>query len=208
MDQANPTTIAVADTTAAVVSTDTTQTAVATQQAQTAQTDTTAQDQTQQTQTAAPESYADFNVPENVAVDVELMGEFKSAAKDIGLSQEQAQHLASMGAKMAQKITEQAATAQAERTAAWEAETLADKEIGGAQLEANLATAKKALDAFGSPELNTLLAESGIGNHPAVIKAFVKAGKAMSEDTLMPSSARVPDAQTSIAQKLYPNMNP
>jgi hypothetical protein len=164
--------------------------------------------ETAATAPAAPEAYADFDVPETVIVDTELMGEFKSAAKDIGLSQEQAQHLASMGAKMAQKITEQAATAQAERIAAWEAETKADKEIGGAQLEANLATAKKALDAFGSPELSTLLVETGIGNHPAIIKAFVKAGKAMSEDTLMPSSAQVPSAQTSIAQKLYPNMNP
>jgi hypothetical protein len=164
--------------------------------------------ETAATAPAAPEAYTDFDVPETVIVDTELMGEFKSAAKDIGLSQEQAQHLASMGAKMAQKITEQAATAQAERIAAWEAETKADKDIGGAQLEANLATAKKALDAFGSPELNELLVETGIGNHPAIIKAFVKAGQAMSEDTLMPSSAQVPSAQTSIAQKLYPNMNP
>lgn len=207
MDQANPT-AAATDTSAAATSTETTQTTADTQQTQTAPTGTTAQDQTQQPQTAAPETYADFDVPENVIVDTELMGEFKSAAKDIGLTQEQAQHLASMGAKMAQKITEQAANAHAERIATWEAETKADKDIGGAQLEANLATAKKALDAFGSPELNQLLVESGIGNHPAVIKAFVKAGKAMSEDTLMPSSAQVPGAQTSIAQKLYPNMNP
>jgi len=201
MDQANPTATAATETAPAAPVTAPEATPAPTQAAP-------AQPEATPAPSTAPETYADFDVPENVIVDTELMGQFKSAAKDIGLSQEQAQHLASMGAVMAQKITEQAATAQTERVAAWEAETKADKEIGGAALDANLSLAKKALDAFGSPELNQLLADSGIGNHPAIIKAFVKAGKAMSEDTLMPSSAQVPGAQTSIAQKLYPNMNP
>ena len=201
MDQSNPTAAAATETAPAAPVTAPEATPAPTQAAP-------AQPEATPAPSTAPETYADFDVPENVIVDTELMGQFKSAAKDIGLSQEQAQHLASMGAVMAQKITEQAATAQAERIAAWEAETKADKEIGGAALDANLSLAKKALDAFGSPELNQLLADSGIGNHPAIIKAFVKAGKAMSEDTLMPSSAQVPGAQTSIAQKLYPNMNP
>lgn len=201
MDQINPT---------VPVTTETTPEGADTQQTQTTEAgaDTQQTAAQGQTQGGAPETYADFDVPENVIVDNELMGEFKLAAKDIGLSQEKAQHLANMGAKMSQRIIEHAANVQAERIAAWEAETRADKEIGGAALDANLSLAKKALDAFGSPELNQLLADSGIGNHPSIIKAFIKVGKAISEDTLMPSSARSPSAQTSIAQKLYPNMNP
>jgi len=159
-------------------------------------------------ETASTSDYADFQLPEGVAMDEQLFGEFTKTAKDIGLSQDQAQSLVSMGAQLSQKIMNQAMSDQAARVTAWADETRNDKEIGGEKLQENLATAKKAMDAFGSDELIAVLDSTGLGNHPAIIKAFVKAGKAMSEDTLMPGGARVPTAQTSLAQKLYPNMNP
>lgn len=48
----------------------------------------------------------------------------------------------------------------------WVASAKADAEFGGEKLAANLATAKKALDTFGSTELRTLLNQSGLGDHP------------------------------------------
>lgn len=156
----------------------------------------------------APEQYAAFEVPDGVVMDTEMLGEFMVAAKDIGLKQEQAQHLVTMGATLAQRITENAALAEAARIAAWEAETRNDKEIGGEQLDANLSLAKRAMEAFGSDALMNVLNETGLGNHPAIIKAFVKAGKAISEDTLMPGGAQVPAEKKSLAQTLYPHMNP
>lgn len=157
---------------------------------------------------ASTSDYAEFQLPEGLSLDERLFGEFTKTAKEIGLNQDQAQTLVNMGAQLSQKIMDQAQADHVQRVNSWAEETRNDKEIGGEQLQANLATAKKAMDAFGSDELIAVLDSTGLGNHPAIIKAFVKAGKAMSEDTLMPGGAQVPTAQKSLAQTLYPNMNP
>jgi hypothetical protein len=52
-------------------------------------------------------------------------------------------------------------------------------------LAENLSVAKKALDAFGSPELRVLLEQSGLGNNPEVIRFMFRAGKAISEDSFV-----------------------
>ncbi|WP_026601471.1 hypothetical protein [Methylomonas sp. 11b] len=160
------------------------------------------------TKTGAPEDYADFELPEGALPDPELMTEYKKAAKEIGLTQEQAQNLAQMGAKMAEKITAQAMAAHEQRVANWEAETKADPEIGGEQLQANLSVIPPVLKAFGSENLVNFMNETGIGNHPEFVKFFVKVGKAMSEDTLLPGGSTTPGGQKTLAQTLYPNMNP
>jgi hypothetical protein len=63
-----------------------------------------------------------------------------------------------------------------------------DKEFGGPALAENLSVAKKALDAFGTAELRTLLNESGLGNHPEIVRLFFRAGKAISEDRVVTGS--------------------
>jgi hypothetical protein len=42
--------------------------------------------------------------------------------------------------------------------------------------------AKRALDEFGTPELNQVLKDFGIGNHVEFIRVFSKIGQAMAED--------------------------
>jgi hypothetical protein len=60
--------------------------------------------------------------------------------------------------------------------AEWIDETKADKEIGGDKLDATLATAKRALDAYGSPQFIEMLNQSGLGNHPEVVRFCAKVG--------------------------------
>jgi hypothetical protein len=79
-----------------------------------------------------------------------------------------------------------------------------DRDIGGANLAQNLAVAKKALDQFGSPELVQLLNATGIGNNVHVIRAFLKAGQAISEDRFVKGSAA---STRDPARVLYPNMS-
>lgn len=76
----------------------------------------------------------------------------------------------------------------------------ADKEIGGDKLTASLSKAQQALETFGTPELKEYLNETGLGNHPELVKAFVKIGKAMSEDNMV-SAANT--GQRSAAEVLY-----
>lgn len=154
----------------------------------------------------APEEYADFQLPEGVQLDAELTSDLKAVAKELNLTQEQAQKLADLAADKTQGIGARQMEAIQAAQAQWTADAKADKEFGGENLAENLAVATKALDQFGTPELRTLLNESGLGNHPEIIRAFYRAGKAISEDRFIPSGngGRAGGARDA-AKSLYPN---
>jgi hypothetical protein len=65
----------------------------------------------------------------------------------------------------------------------WSDETTSDPEIGGTNLDASIAHARKALDVHGSPELRQLLGPlsaggTGIGNNVAMLRFLAKVGRA------------------------------
>lgn len=155
----------------------------------------------------APEKY-EFKAPEGVTLDPEALGEFEGLAKELKLSQEDAQKVTDIGAKMAQKWAANQAEAIQTAAAEWASTSSADKEFGGENLAENLATSKKALDAFGTPELTTLLNDSRLGNHPEVIRFMYRAGKAISGDRMVTGGAGAATAAgTSTAKSLYPNQS-
>jgi hypothetical protein len=159
-----------------------------------------------------PEKYADFKLPEGVTLEAEQLTELHSAAKELGLSQEAAQKLVDRTVKDRQATEasfvakQQAAVKQA--AVDWKTQTEADPEVGGAAIKENLAVAIKARDQFATPELTKMLNESGLGNHPEVVRFFFKVGKAMSEDKFTqggkaPAGVN-PDAAR--AARMYPSM--
>jgi hypothetical protein len=89
----------------------------------------------------------------------------------------------------------------------WGEAVKTDQEIGGAKLDENLAVARRAVDAFGSPALKELLNTTGLGNHPEVVKAFYKAGKAISEDGFVRGQPKGPATESDLAKSLFPSMN-
>lgn len=157
-------------------------------------------DDTKATEPQVPETY-ELQMPEGVELDKATADEFTTIAKELKLDQAAAQKLADIAAKQAQRQVE-AHTALVE---SWVEQVKTDKDIGGDKLDENLSIARKALDTFGTPELRDVLNASGLGNHPAVIKAFVKAGKAISEDKFVAGAAKGND--TDPAKKLFPNLN-
>lgn len=152
----------------------------------------------------APEKY-ELTLPEGVSMDEAGMVSFSALAKDLNLTQEAAQ---AMLGKMAPAMQARQAEVKQATIAEWETQSKADKEFGGAKLTENVAVAQKALKQFGTPELSTLLKESGLGNHPEIIRAFYRAGKAISEDGSFVNGATKGTGTESAAQRMYPNMNP
>ena len=151
----------------------------------------------------APEKY-EWAAPEGVTLDESIMGSLSEVAKELNLPQAAAQKLVDKIAPvMAQRQVEQFEALRTE----WRQASSSDQEFGGAKLTENMAVAKKALDAFGTPEFRQLLEQTGMGNHPEVIRTFYRAGKAISEDGLVSGSA--PKAPRD-ARSLFPasNMNP
>lgn len=145
----------------------------------------------------APEKY-EFKAPEGATYDDAVIGAYSEIAKELNLPQESAQ-------KMLDKVAPVIAERQAEQIkaaqTAWADSAKADKEFGGDKLTENLGIAKQALDTFGTPELKALLNESGLGNHPEIIRAFYRAGKATSGDTFV--GGRAPTGPRDAAAVLY-----
>jgi len=152
---------------------------------------------------AVPEAY-EFKLPEGVALDQATLDAATPVFKDLGLSQEQAQKLVDFQASREAARAQEQVKAWNDMVSAWEGEVKADKEIGGAKLEENVASAKIALDTFGTPALRDALNKFGWGSHPEMVKFMVKVGSAMKEGgsiTGAQSQAARPDPATSLFPK-------
>lgn len=134
--------------------------------------------------TGAPEEYADFTLADGITLDEKSLGEFKTLAKEMNLTQDQAQKLVTLQNSMALAQAE-AYQAQVEE---WVSAAKNDKEYGGKEFEKNAALANKALTQFGSRELVSYLNDTKLGNHPEVVRAFYKIGKALEEGGVKRSS--------------------
>lgn len=153
----------------------------------------------EQKQEGAPEKY-EFQAAEGVELDTEALKDFEPVARDLNLTNEQAQKLVDAYPKILAGVQQRQAEAWQAQTEQWAADVKADKEIGGDKLTANLSAAQRALDLFGTPELKEYLNTTGLGNHPDLVKTFVKIGKAMSEDGMVDGSNQ---GQRSAAEVLY-----
>lgn len=141
-------------------------------------------DDKEQKQEGAPEKY-EFTAGEGVELDTEALKDFEPVARELNLTNEQAQKLVDAYPKILAGVQQRQAEAWQKQTEGWAETVKADKEIGGDKLTANLSAAQRALEQFGDPELKEYLDSTGLGNHPALVKAFIKVGKAMSEDKVV-----------------------
>ena len=159
----------------------------------------------------APDKY-EFNAKVADApqeLDPEVLTAFGEVAKELDLPQEAAQKVLDKVAPVIQaRQAEQVERARVE----WAEESKSDDEFGGETFNANLEVAKTALNAFGTDPFKQLLSESGLGNHPEVIRFMYRAGKAISEDSYVGNSqganaqgSNVPKDFNGIANALYSN---
>ena len=159
----------------------------------------------------APENY-EFNAKVADApqeLDPEVLTAFGDVAKELNLSQEAAQKVLD---KVAPVVQAKQAKALEDAKAGWVNDSQSDEEFGGENFDANLKTAKSALDTFGNDALKSLLVETGFGNHPEIIRFMYRAGKAISEDSYIGNSEGADSLSTSgpkdfnaIANSLYSN---
>jgi Sec-independent protein translocase protein TatA len=152
-------------------------------------------------ETGAPEDYVDFKLPEGMTTNAEALTEFKTVAKELNLSQEQAQKLVDLQAKTVQSIGDATQRAWKSTVDTWTKDTI---QTLGANYQQELRFVAKAIDRFGSPELRQVLNETGIGNHKEIVSLLMKVGKTVSEDSFANGKAGA-SASKSAAQTLYPN---
>lgn len=146
----------------------------------------------------------ELRLPEGWGED-EHLAAFKKLATDKKLDGPTAQALFDL------HVAREAANAKLlEKThAEWAAALKSDKEFGGASFDANIGIARKAVQKFGDESLRAFFEETGLGNHPALVRAFYKIGKAISEDSVAGTNAaavKTPaNDEQAFARTLYTN---
>lgn len=125
----------------------------------------------------APESYSDFQLAEGAEVNEAVLTDFKEFAKELNLTQDQAQKLVDFQ----QDIELQRVEAFQAEVDGWVDTAKTDKEFGGKTFDENVSLANEALKEFGTPELINFLRDTRAGNHPEVIRTFYRIGKQLKE---------------------------
>lgn len=120
-----------------------------------------------------PDAYHDFAIPEGVEVDAEVLGEFQEVARDIGLSQDQAQQLVTMQGEFMQKVADQQEAALEDTSANW----LSEAQVSPT-FNSDVSAATVLLKTFDQDRaVRDLLENTRLGNHPSVIRLFGALGR-------------------------------
>lgn len=138
----------------------------------------------------APEKY-EFDLGEGMAFDQDAFDAIEPVLRDMDLSQEAASKIIGGYAEkvlpvLQQRAETQAAEAGQQLIADWAKETLADKELGGARLEESKSLAARAISRFlpddaEGQQFRAFLNESGLGNHPQMMRILSRIGREIGE---------------------------
>lgn len=149
---------------------------------------------------------------EGMEIDADLLGTAEPILKEAGLSNEQANALLPIVKQAMDKAITAQTTQMTDLMAAQRKEWLdafnADAEIGGGNREQTVHLAGKGLDALGYTEghpFRQLLTETGLGNHPDMIRMARRLGEMVSEDGDFVRSGAGGSTQTPLEKRLYPN---
>jgi hypothetical protein len=121
-------------------------------------------------------------LPEGAVLDADLMKQFFAEAHEMGLNKQQTARLIRFQANVSADMQKVANDRSAGQRTEW-GETL--KTEFGEALEESVALARKAVAEFGGDQLKSFMDDSGLGDHPELVKAFAKIGKAIASDEIM-----------------------
>lgn len=151
-----------------------------------------------------PEKY-DLKLPKDSPLEQSVVDRITEEAKKYGLSQDYAQHLIDREHNAVVSYVEAQKEALLAKSEAWVEEIKSDKELGGENFAKNAELAKRVVNRFGTEAFNKTLNDTGLGNHPELMRTFVKIGQAMSEDQLVIPGSQTPPKTKDIASTLYDN---
>lgn len=147
-----------------------------------------------------PEKY-ELTMPEGVELDAALLDKATPVFQELGLTNEQVNKLGTMFAEHQSTMQEQYVNDWAKQQEDWINGLKSDQDFGGSKFDANVSVAKQAIERFADDETKQFLNETGMGNHPALIKMMNRIGKAIAEDTFEGGDSGQG------TQSLYPNSN-
>ena len=175
-----------------------------------------------ETQTQEKLEYA---APEGFQIDDAMRSDLDGLFRDVNLDQATAQKMVDKHFDILNKHKSTYEEQMEGQRQEWATSARTDKEFGGADLAENLAGARKAMNSFSQPatdkggkpllhsdgpmkgqqmtEVEALMAESGWGNHPAMIRVFHRINQAMSEDSFVQGDMKPVERKKTHADIMY-----
>lgn len=143
--------------------------------------------------------YATFTLPENSLVSPTTLEIFKQQAAEAKLPLQALQKWVEQEeVRLQQEAQQQAQDRQTQRDT-WVQQT---QTLLGEKWQEEVSRAVHAADVFGGPELRQLLEETGLGNHPAIVRTFAQVGKRIAED-ISATGAQGASSDKTFTQALY-----
>jgi hypothetical protein len=153
----------------------------------------------------APITYT-FTAPEGTELDPAMVEAATPLFQSLNAPPEVAQQLVTLAATHVHAAVQAVHDARVAEVQGWREATERDADIGGAKLAATIADADRLLQAVpNGPALRAALDETGLGNHPEVIRALAHLGRALAEDTAVRGGSGG-TTTLSAAERLYPTM--
>jgi len=150
-----------------------------------------------------PEKY-ELKMPEGSQLSQKRIDEVSAYAKEKGLSNEQAQEILNRESDAVSGFFESQRAELLAKSEGWISEIKADKEFGGENFNQTIEYAKRSIKQFGDPELERVFDETGVGNHPLIVKMHAKIGRLMADDKMVSSHAGSSEERRE--DLLYPTM--
>jgi hypothetical protein len=153
--------------------------------------------------TKTPESKPlELKLPEGSHLAADAVEKIAARAKELNWTPEQAQAELQRESDMVKSFVEGEKQKLAQEVTAWVDASKKDTEIGGEKFAQSAEIAKRVVNRFGTEAFKKALNETGLGNHPELVRVFVRIGRAMTDDQLVIASGQ-PTAPRSAADVLY-----
>lgn len=163
-------------------------------------------------------TYEEFKAPEGITLDAERVGNFTKALADFelktkadhaevqALGQQLVERYATEEKKSIDTYTTSLLDAFEKQKSDWRESFEKDPEIGGNRKDTTINAALEFIKTHGGSEeqkkeIHQLMDQTGVGNHPAILRLFAKAMTAMSEGKPLPATR--PLMQKSKLEKFY-----
>lgn len=151
--------------------------------------------------------YDEFNLPEGIDVDKNILAIATEQFRTLGLNQKQAQGIVDLSPQ----ITETIRNAQQKEwditTSKWARDVRNDPEIGGANFKRSVAKAERALRMFdNSGKLKEFLVTTKAGNNPDMMRFLVSVAEAFSESSIRKTPDNSTTEDQSDAELFFPEL--
>lgn len=126
----------------------------------------------------------ELKLPEGMQLEAAQLDGFKKLAAELKLDSAGASKVLEQVAAIDKARAEAGEKSFVEQDKKWAAEWQSDKELGGAKSKETVTDIRRAFTHFKADEARSVLMAAGLGNHPAVVRAFAAIGRALRDDTI------------------------